>query len=31
VLVRRDGPTAIGKAAEIIWAFLNRLSKMPVL
>ena len=29
LLVRRDGPTAVGKAVEIIWAFLNRLSKMP--
>lgn len=29
-LDRRDGPTAVGKAVEIIWAFLNRLSKMPV-
>lgn len=28
-LRRRDGPTAVGKAVEIIWAFLNRLSKMP--
>lgn len=30
LLVRRDGPTAVGKATEIIWAFFNRLSKMPV-
>ncbi|WP_155696527.1 hypothetical protein [Burkholderia stagnalis] len=26
---RRDGPTAVGKAVEIIWAFFNHLSKMP--
>ena len=30
LLVRRDGPTAVCKAIEIIWAFFNRLSKMPV-
>ncbi|WP_322064393.1 hypothetical protein [Burkholderia ubonensis] len=26
---RMDGPTAVGKAAEIIWAFFFHLSKMP--